>query len=60
MQHIRESLCVFYPQTQRCETFGLVYAESNAVGTPVLAHDFGAAREVLSSPDQLINGKKFQ
>ena len=56
LQHIRESFCVFYPQSKRCETFGLVYAQSNAVGTPVLAHDFGAAREVLSDPDQLVDG----
>ncbi|MBV8605266.1 MAG: glycosyltransferase family 4 protein [Pelomonas sp.] len=47
IEHVREALCVFYPQTKRPETFGLVYAEANAVGTPVLAHDFGAAREVL-------------
>lgn len=56
-QHIRESFCVFYPQTERVETFGLVYAEANALGTPVLAHDFGAASEVLSDPCQLINGQ---
>jgi glycosyltransferase involved in cell wall biosynthesis len=47
MQHVREALCVFAPQRKRPETFGLVYAESNAVGTPVLAHRFGAAQEVL-------------
>lgn len=56
IQHIRESFCVFYPQPVRCETFGLVYAESNAVGTPVLGHDFGAASEVLTSSSQLIDG----
>lgn len=55
-QHIRESFCVFYPQTKRIETFGLVYAEANALGTPVLAHDFGAAREVLSDECQLVDG----
>jgi len=56
IQYIRESFCVFYPQTQRVETFGFVYAEANAVGTPVLAHDFGAASEVLSNATQLVNG----
>lgn len=56
MQHIRESAFVFYPQSRRVETFGLVYAEANAVGTPVLAHHFGAASEVLSDPVQLVNG----
>lgn len=52
--HIRESLCVFYPQNIHPETFGLVFAESNALGTPVLAHDFGAAGEVLCDRDQLV------
>jgi glycosyltransferase involved in cell wall biosynthesis len=57
LRYVRESLCVFYPQTVHAETFGLVFAEANAVGTPVLAHDFGAAREVLSNPEQLVDGK---
>lgn len=48
LQHVREALCVFYPQRKRPETFGLVFAEANAVGTPVLAHRFGSAQEVLS------------
>jgi glycosyltransferase involved in cell wall biosynthesis len=54
--HVREALCVFYPQNVHAETFGLVYAESNALGTPVLAHDFGAAREVLGGGEQLVDG----
>lgn len=45
--HVRSALCVFYPNHVFPETFGLVYAESNAVGTPVLTHPFGAASEVL-------------
>jgi glycosyltransferase involved in cell wall biosynthesis len=36
------------------ETFGLVFAESNAVGTPVLTHDCGAAREVISDSRQIL------
>ena len=56
LQYIRESFCVFYPQAKRKETFGFVYAQANAAGTPVLAHDFGAAREVLSDECQLVNG----
>lgn len=56
MHEVRSSLCVFYPQTAHPETFGLIYAEANAVGTPVLAHDFGAAPEVLSA-EQLIDGR---
>lgn len=60
MQKLRESLCVFYPQTERQETFGLVYAEANAVGTPVLAHDFGAAREILSGTEQLVDANNMK
>lgn len=56
-RHVAESLCVFYPQWQRMETFGLVYAEANALGTPFIANDFGAAPEVLSNPCQLIDGR---
>lgn len=53
----RAALCVFYPQDVHPETFGLVFAESNAVGTPVLAHDFGAAREILGDPAQLVDAR---
>jgi len=59
IQHLRESFCVFYPQNIRVETFGLIYAEANAVGTPVLAHEAGAAREVLSDENQLVDGRKL-
>jgi glycosyltransferase involved in cell wall biosynthesis len=38
---------VFYPQARFEETVGLVFAEANAVGTPVLAHPHAAAREGL-------------
>lgn len=54
-QHVAESLCVFYPQTTFAETFGLIYAEANALGTPVLAHDIGAAKEILHPNNPLIN-----
>jgi glycosyltransferase involved in cell wall biosynthesis len=55
--HVRASLCVFYPQYEHPETFGLVFAEANAVGTPVLAHDFGAAAEVLGDRQQLVDAR---
>lgn len=58
LRHVRESMCVFYPQRKRPETFGLVYAEANAVGTPVLAHDFGAAREVLCDSNPPIDASR--
>jgi len=56
MREVRTALCVFYPAYSVPETFGLVFAESNAVGTPVLAHSFGAAPEVLT-PEQLVDGR---
>ena len=51
---VRRSLCTFQPNFRIPETFGLVYAESNALGTPVLTHDFGAAAEVLGDVRQLL------
>ncbi|MDZ7641593.1 MAG: glycosyltransferase [Desulfurivibrio sp.] len=55
LARVQTSLCVFYPQATHPETFGLVFAEANAVGTPVLAHDFGSAAEILQDPAQLVN-----
>ena len=51
---MRSALCVFYPNFVLPETFGLVFAEASAVGTPVLTHDCGAAAEVLADPRQLL------
>jgi glycosyltransferase involved in cell wall biosynthesis len=50
----RTALCTFSANFVIPETFGLVFAESRAVGTPVLTHDCGAAREVLGDPRQLL------
>ncbi len=51
---VRRSLCTFHPNFRIPETFGLIYAESHALGTPVLTHDFGAAREIVADPRQLL------
>ncbi|MDB5440198.1 MAG: glycosyl transferase group 1 [Caulobacteraceae bacterium] len=56
MDLLAGSFCMFYPNLSYPETFGIVYAEANALGVPVLAHDFGAASEVLADPRQLVNG----
>jgi glycosyltransferase involved in cell wall biosynthesis len=54
---MRRSSCLFYPQTTFAETFGLVLAEANAVGLPVLVHrDLGANAEVAGHSAQLIDG----
>jgi len=50
----RSALCTFSPNFVIPETFGLVFAESRAVGTPVLTHDCGAAREVLGEAGELL------
>ncbi|MGC1730330.1 MAG: glycosyltransferase family 4 protein, partial [Steroidobacteraceae bacterium] len=50
----RTALCTFSANFVIPETFGLVFAESHAVGTPVLTHDCGAAAEVLADREQLL------
>jgi glycosyltransferase involved in cell wall biosynthesis len=51
---VRSALCTFLPNFLIPETFGLVFAESHAVGTPVLTLDCGAALEVLADPQQVL------
>jgi glycosyltransferase involved in cell wall biosynthesis len=51
---VRTALCVFFPNFVVPETFGLVFAESNALGTPVLTCDCGAAREIIGDARQLV------
>jgi glycosyltransferase involved in cell wall biosynthesis len=51
---VRTALCTFHPNLDIPETFGMVYAESKALGTPVLAHRFGAAAEVIADPQQIL------
>jgi glycosyltransferase involved in cell wall biosynthesis len=53
-REVRSALCLFYPNFVFPETFGLVFAESKALGTPVLTHDCGAAAEVIADPRQLL------
>ncbi|PWK58814.1 glycosyl transferase family 1 [Silicimonas algicola] len=53
---MERSLCLFCPQTTFAETFGIVLAEANAVGCPVLTHGgLGANDEVVSSRQQCID-----
>ena len=51
---VRAALATFHPNFLIPETFGLVYAESHALGTPVLTHDFGAALEIVADPRQVL------
>ncbi len=59
LTHVQTSLCAFYPNTRVPEAFGLVFAESNAVGTPVLTHRMGAAPEILSE-EQLVDSANLE
>ncbi|HUA88251.1 MAG TPA: glycosyltransferase [Steroidobacteraceae bacterium] len=53
-RHVRGALCTFFPNFAIPETFGLVFAESHALGTPVLTVDCGAALEVVGDPAQVL------
>jgi glycosyltransferase involved in cell wall biosynthesis len=54
LAEVRGALCTFFPNFVIPETFGLVFAESHAVGTPVLTHDCGAALEVIGDTRQVL------
>lgn len=56
---VRGALCTFAPNFVLPETFGLVYAESKALGTPVLAHDCGAAAEVIGDTRQVMPTRRI-
>ncbi|MCP1200864.1 glycosyltransferase [Notoacmeibacter sp. MSK16QG-6] len=61
MSEMQRGLCLFYPQTHFAETFGLVLAEANACGMPVLVDaETGANAEIVSSPDQLVDGNDIE
>lgn len=53
LQHVRSSLAVFHCNSTFPETFGLVYAEAHAVGTPCLTANLGAVREILSREEMI-------
>lgn len=55
VNHVRTALCVFYMNYVFPETFGIVFAEANAVGTPVLTSNIGAAKEILWHPTETID-----
>jgi glycosyltransferase involved in cell wall biosynthesis len=55
IEEVRSALCVFHLNTVFPETFGLVYAECQAVGTPFLTHSLGAVQEIYSHPAQLVD-----
>ena len=59
--HMRGSLATLHLNNVYPETFGCVNAESNLVGTPVLAYDLGATKEVLFDAEkQLVNPNPYR
>ena len=59
--HMKGSLATLHLNDVYPETFGCVNAESNLVGTPVLAYDLGATKEILFDADkQLVNPNPYR
>lgn len=59
--NMKGSLATLHLNKVYPETFGCVNAESNMVGTPVLAYDIGATKEVLFDADkQLVNPNPYR
>ena len=55
INQVRSALCVFHLNNVFPETFGLVHAEGNAVGTPFLSSRLGATPELADHPGELID-----
>lgn len=55
IQHVRSALAVFHLNSVFPETFGLVHAEANAVGTPFLSSRYGATPELCDHPAELVD-----
>jgi len=61
LHHMKGSLATLHLNKNYPETFGCVNAESNMVGTPVLAYDIGATKEILFDADkQLVNPNPYR
>lgn len=57
LKHVGEAFAILHLNTVFPETFGLVYAEAQALGTPFLTHDLGAVSELASSKDQFVDAR---
>jgi glycosyltransferase involved in cell wall biosynthesis len=55
INQVRSALGVFHLNAVFPETFGLVYAEANAVGTPFITSRMGAVPEIVDHPAELID-----
>lgn len=55
VDQVRSALCVLHLNMVFPETFGIVHAEANAVGTPFLSSRSGAVPETADHPGELID-----
>lgn len=55
IRHVRSAVAVLHLNSVFPETFGLVHAEANAVGTPFLTSRMGAVPETVDHPAELID-----
>jgi glycosyltransferase involved in cell wall biosynthesis len=60
MDVVADSLCVLHLNNVFPETFGLVHAEANALGVPVITSRMGANLEVLDHPQELMDVANFK
>ena len=61
LYHMKGSLATIHLNKDYPETFGCVNAESNLVGTPVLAYDLGATKEILFDAEkQLVKKNPYR
>ena len=55
IKELRSSLCLFHLNHVFPETQGIVYTESQAVGTPFITHQIGAITENSDHPAQIVD-----
>lgn len=55
IRHVRSAVAVLHLNSVFPETFGLVHAEANAVGTPFLTSRMGAVPETVDHPAETID-----
>jgi glycosyltransferase involved in cell wall biosynthesis len=55
IQEVRSAQCVLNLNDVFPETFGIVFSEASAVGTPTLTAPIGAAREILGDREQTVD-----
>jgi len=55
VSHVSDALCVLHINLVFPETFGLVHAEANAVGTPFLSSGLGATPEIQDHPQEVMD-----